>query len=233
MKKIAKLCLMAACVALTASCGDKKKVSADDVENAIEQVKQDFRDLTDADKFAAALDSFHLKVSDVEPDFAYKKQDDKGRAYMGGVMDKFTQSANAAFIKEDGSQITVEEYGAFLTKVYNATAKVGDGGKNVEGFHDDFNTKEKAMTVKPIEKVTGNIKTWSMTDWAFALDGIFYEVNCDLKEPGYGNDIWCITLRVSKGQQKSIDDIISEGEKALEDENVQKALDEVEKKLKE
>lgn len=234
MKTISKTILAIACLALTASCSDSKKSpSGDQVEEAIEQVKQEFKDMSNPDKFKTALESFKLKVSDVEPGFAYQKEDEKGRSYMSGMMDDFDQIASAAYVKEDKGEISIDEYEAFLTKVYNATAKVADGGKNVEGFHDEFKTKEQAMTEKPIEKVTGNIKNWSMVGWAFPIDGIFYEVDCNLKEPGLSSKIWCITLKVAKGQQKSLGEIIEEGEKALEDENVQKALDEIEKKMKE
>jgi hypothetical protein len=229
-KSILALMCMAGVAMLTA-CGNNK--SSNKAEENVQEVAQEITKSTDqmngAEQFEAALKSFGLSVSDATPDFKYKEQNEKGKYYVKGYFASDKPEAYGTFMKEDGGEITLDEYNAFLARLYNATAKVSEGGKCVVGFGDNAKTKDEAMQEKPMDKVVG-IKNglgqpWTSVSWDFVQQGIFYTVRCDLKEQK-GATPSRITLNISQGLQKSLDATIDDSEKALDDENVQKAIKE-------
>lgn len=230
MRKSVLALMCMAGVAMLTACGNNK--SSNKTEENVQEVAQEITKNTDqmngAEQFEAALKTFGLSVTDATPDFKYKEQNEKGKYYVKGYFASDKPEAYGTFIKEDGGEITLDEYNAFLTRLYNATAKVSEGGKCVVGF-GDASTKEEAMNEKPMDKVV-DLKNsfgqpWTSVSWNFVQQGIFYDVSCDLKEQK-GAAPSRITLNISRGLQKSMSATIEDAEKALDDENVQKAIKE-------
>ncbi|MDD7257712.1 MAG: hypothetical protein PUH24_05485 [Prevotellaceae bacterium] len=233
MRKMISALLCMAGLAMVTACGGGNKKTSDttkeQVSEAAQEISKDIEKMNGAEQFEAALNAFGLNVSDATPEFKYKEKNEKGKYYVRGLFANEKPEAYGTFVKEDGGEIMLEEYNAFLTKVYKSTAGQSEGGKCVVGFGDNAKTKDEAMKEKPIDKVVG-LKNgfgqpWTSVAWHFVKDGIFYMVDCDLKEPK-GVTPSRITLKISQGLQKSLDAAIDEAEKALEDEDVQKAIKE-------
>ncbi len=231
MKQMTKAWLVITCIAMMASCGSRttSDTTKERVQEAAKEMSKDINKMNGTEQFETALKAFGLNVSDATPNFKYKEQNGKGKYYVKGLFANEKPEAYGTFVKEDGGGITLEEYNAFLTKVYNSTAKQSEGGKCVVGFGDNAKTKEEAMKEKPIDKVVGLKdgfgQPWTLVSWHFVQKGTFYMVDCDLKEQK-GTTPSRITLSIRQGLQKSLDATVDEIEKALDDENVQKAIKE-------
>ncbi|WP_373727291.1 hypothetical protein [Bacteroides heparinolyticus] len=231
MKQITKVWVLITCIATMVSCGNKKNsdTAEKEVQEVAKEMSKDFGEMNGTEQFEAALKAFGLNVNDATPDFKYKEKNEKGKYYVKGLFANNKNEAYGTFMKEDSGEITIEEYNAFLTKLYNSTAKQSEGGKCVVGFGDNATTKEEALKEKPINKVIGLKdgfgEPWTSVTWHFVKDGIFYMVDCDLKEQRAATPSR-ITLSISQGLQESPDAVINEAEKALDDKNVQKAIKE-------
>lgn len=222
-----------ASLAIVTACGSRNRKTSDttkeQVSEAAQEISKNIEKMNGAEQFEAALNAFGLNVSDATPEFKYKEKNEKGKYYVRGLFANEKPEAYGTFVKEDGGEITLEEYNAFLTKVYKSTAGQSEGGKCVVGFGEGAKTKEEAMKEKPVDKVVGVRnglgQPWTLVNWDFVQKGIFYTVRCNLKEQK-GVTPSRITLNIRQGLQKSLDAAIDEAEKALNDEDVQKAIKE-------
>ena len=231
MRKSVLALMCMAGVAMLTACGNNKSSNKaeENVQEVAQEITKSIDEMNGVEQFEAALKTFGLSVIDATPDFKYKEQNEKGKYYVKGYFASDKPEAYGTFIKEDGGEVTLDEYNAFLTRLYNATAKASEGGKCVVGFGDNAKTKDEAMNEKPMDKVVG-LKNgfgqpWTSVSWDFVQQGIFYTVRCDLKEQK-GATPSRITLNISQGLQKSMSATIDDAEKALDDENVQKAIKE-------
>ena len=222
-----------ACIAIVTACGGGNKKTSDttkeQVQDAAQEISKDIENMNGVEQFEVALNALGLNMEDATPEFKYKEKNEKGKYYVKGLFANQKPEAYGTFIKEDSGEITLDEYNAFLTKVYKSTARESEGGKCVVGFGENAKTNEEAMKEKPIDKIIG-LKDgfglpWTSVDWHFVKDGIFYMVDCDLKEQK-GATPSRITIKISQGLQKSLDATIDDAEKALSDEDVQKAIKE-------
>ena len=164
-----------------------------------------------------------VSIKDVEPGFAYILDDDTKGNYGD---DSFCGRGTLFFIK-DGSDVTKEEFEAWVKKVFEATAKVSDDGYNIEGY--GFGNGEVEKQLEAV--LTGFINTWS-----YKYNGTILDVYVETKyssfntgEKVYGNEYSkdiAVKVEIGVGMQKSWDETVEDVEKAFEENG-----DEIEKTL--
>lgn len=230
MKKILlSLLFVAGIVALTA-CSDKKEGGDNTIpstgnEKVDEVVKKAISDMSGIEKFEYALQKgYNLNLKDVAPGFEYLEKSDKGSNYFYGeaIESAGTYRANAMFVKKDKDNVSEEEYKAFVNKMYEATKKMAQDGKNVYGWEEADN-EAKALTEKPADKLFES-KFWPQT-WAFRMNDKFNVVTISLEEATSAVPAR-IKFSIGQGLQKSLSDSMKDAEKMLEDPEVQKAIKE-------
>lgn len=230
MKKILlSLLFVAGIVALTACSGNKENndnaVPSTGNEKVDEVVKKAIADMSGIEKFEYALQKgFNLSLKDVDPGFEYLEKSDKGSNYFFGeaIESAGTYRANAMFVKKDKADVSEEEYKAFVNKMYEATKKMAQDGKNIYGWEEADN-EAKALTEKPADKLFEN-KFWPQ-GWAFRMNDKFYVVNMSLEDAKASLPAR-VKFSIGQGLQKSLSDSMDDAEKMLNDPEVQKAIKE-------
>ena len=139
------------------------------------------------------------------------------------------------------STLSRDDFIAYVTKVYEATAKTADGGKNVYGFIAK-GTPEEAASEKTLEAVLDEGKPTKIFgieiymgaySWNFIKDGVYYMVDVKQLEKKRDGDEFPYAARtiIGKGLQKNMNETMEDLEKALDDPEVQKQLEKAAKEL--
>lgn len=226
MKKIILLLVCAVVITLiTAACGGDKKSAAPVTgnEKVDEIIEKAFADMSGMEKFQTVLkEGYNLSVSDVAPGYDYPEKNAKDRDYFYGD-NNVNKTVTCMFAKKDGSEITKEEYKAYVQKIYDLTKSKSQDGKNLKGFDGGAGTMEEAMTEKTFEQLFAS-EFWPQ-DWCYRMDDVFY--NCTLSlEDAKGEVPMRIKFSMACGLQKSLNEAMEDAEKALDDPEVQKVLKE-------
>ncbi len=233
-----------ATVAAVCACGPKngKKSASKDGEIDAGKIAENIvKDTFDGDKNTKEAAAFWFKknfgigIKDVTPDFAF--QTETGKYDFLGEKEL---SSYVTFVAKD-STLNRDDYIAYVKKVYEATAKVADGGKNVYGFMAK-STAEEAAAEKSLEVVLDEGKPTKLFGfelytgdytWDFIKDGIYYMVDLkQLEKKRNGEDCpFAARATIGKGLQKNMDETMKDVEKALEDPEVQKQIEKAAKEM--
>jgi len=242
MRKLFLFTICIATVAALSACGPKNgKKAADGAVDAGKVAKNIVKDTFDGDKNTKEAAAFWFKknfgigIDDVTPDFDYGKEAGK-YDFLG---EEFT-SSYVTFVPKD-STLTRDDFIAYTKKVYAATAKVADGGKNVYGFVQK-STAEEASAEKTLETVLDEGKPSSLFGmefylgtytWNFIKDGVYYMVDVNQLEKKRNGEKVPFAARtiIGKGLQKNMDESMKDLEKALDDPEVQKQMEKAVKDL--
>lgn len=221
MKKIENiLCVFTLFVLV--SCGGNKtdKVTADDIKKVVET--NVFGERT-KDACEAAFDGVGISINDIEPNYKYLDVDTL-KIYHG-VINRGRYEGSAIFIKSDMSDVSREEFEAYVRKIYALTQTISDTKSVIYGF-EKKNTLEDAESEWSVDdilaqKILGfNLSAY---DWGWKRDGKFKRMSVELID---ANKKYPARLKVHfyDALQKSFDDTMKDAEKALEDPEVQKAI---------
>ena len=244
MRKLFLTIICVASVAAISACGPKngKKSAAKEGEIDLGKVAENIvKDTFDGDKNTKDAAAFWFKkyygigIDEVTPDFACESATGK-YDFVG----EQTSSSYVTFTAKD-STLNRDDYIAYVTKVYAATAKAADDGKNVYGFLAK-GTPEEAAAEKTLEvvldegkptKVFGIEIYMGAYTWNFIKDGVYYMVDVKQLEKKKNGDEYPYAARtiIGKGLQKNMNETMDELEKALDDPEVQKQLEKAAKDL--
>jgi len=226
MKKIylALVCIVS--IAMVTACGgggSKSPAPTTDNEKVDEVVEKAFSDMTGMEKFASVLkNAYQLEVQDVAPAFEFAETNEEGKFYFYGS-DREDKVVTANFIKKDASEISKEEYKAYVQKVYDLMKGKSQDGKLVRGFDGGAETTDEALEEKTFDNLFEN-EFWPQ-EFCYRMGDVFYACSMSLEEPK-GKLPCRIKFENRRGLQKSLGDTMDEAEKALDDAEVQKVLKE-------
>lgn len=148
-----------------------------------------------------------LKLTDVQPDFAFTEREEGFDSFSGNGVN----NAKAVYLKKDGSDITPEEWNAYVTKIYNVTKKLAQDGKVVRGFGSnlDVKTREQALEEVTLDKVLNGDNN---QEWAFLKDDLFEA--CYVNMQNLSNAKY-VTVTFAEGTQKNLEEALKDAEKYL------------------
>lgn len=230
MKKIIVSCVYLVGLLMLGACQGEKKPAAvtgnEKVDEIVEKAQKDFKDMSKVEKFEAVLqDKYGLSLKDVAPDFFdMADKDNELNSFFGEQLPGF--HAVAGFAKKDGSDISQEEYEAYVRKMYDITKAKSQDGKNIKGFIEAEKAAD-ALAEKPFDKINLKDHIWGQ-NWCFRMNDVIYSCELELKETK-GKNPMRIGMSLDKTLQKSLDESMKDAEKALEDPRVQEALKELSK----
>lgn len=250
MKKLFNVTLLLTAILIVAACGNKDAKKADSADSdKKENAKSEEFTGEKYSKDAAIFyfdKNYGIDFKELEPGYKY---DESGKYTFKG--DK--SEVSARFSDPEGSY-TPEQIEGFVRKVYAATAKGSEGGKNVYGFlMSGKDTKEGAMEEKTIDEVlkggyTEILGVKAFTggySWAILKDGEFYDVSVSALEkkaaPDENHDPLeyvgrGYSVSIKKGLQKNLDETMKDAEEAFKkienDPELKKKMQEEAKKVK-
>ena len=212
MKKIELLLMCIATLALVVACGKKAKTVTgnEELDQKIEKVEKKLSEMTGVEKCEATWQKRYggkLKLTDVQPDFAFTEREEGFDSFSGNGVN----NAKAVYLKKDGSDITPEEWNAYVTKIYNVTKKLAQDGKVVRGFGSnlDVKTREQALEEVTLDKVLNGDNT---QEWAFLKDDLFEA--CYVNMQNLSNAKY-VTVTFAEGTQKNLEEALKDAEKYL------------------
>lgn len=244
MRKLFLTLVWVAAFVAIGACGPKngKKAASKDGEIDAGKIAENIvKDTFDGDKNtkdAAAFwfkKNFGIGIDDVTPAFEFQKENGK-YDFLG----EQTLSSYVTFVAKD-STLSRDDYLEYVKKVYAATAKVADGGKNVYGFMAK-DSPEEAAAEKTLETVLDEGKPTKIFGveiymgnytWNFIKDGTYYMVDVkQLEKKRNGEECpYAARTTIGKGLQKTMDETMKDVEDALEDPEVQKQIEKAAKEL--
>lgn len=212
MKKIELLLMCIATLALVVACGKKTKTVTgnEELDQKIEKVEKKLSEMTGVEKCEATWQKRYggkLKLTDVQPDFAFTEREEGFDSFSGNGVN----NAKAVYLKKDGSDITPEEWNAYVTKIYNVTKKLAQDGKVVRGFGSnlDVKTREQALEEVTLDKVLNGDNN---QEWAFLKDDLFEA--CYVNMQNLSNAKY-VTVTFAEGTQKNLEEALKDAEKYL------------------
>ena len=212
MKKIELLLMCIATLALVVACGKKAKTVTgnEELDQKIEKVEKKLSEMTGVEKREATWQKRYggkLKLTDVQPDFAFTEREEGFDSFSGNGVN----NAKAVYLKKDGSDITPEEWNAYVTKIYNVTKKLAQDGKVVRGFGSnlDVKTREQALEEVTLDKVLNGDNN---QEWAFLKDDLFEA--CYVNMQNLSNAKY-VTVTFAEGTQKNLEEALKDAEKYL------------------
>ena len=212
MKKIGLLLMCIATLALVVACGKKAKTVTgnEELDQKIEKVEKKLSEMTRVERCEATWQKRYggkLKLADVQPDFAFTEREEGFDSFNGNGVN----NAKAVYLKKDGSDITPEEWNAYVTKIYNVTKKLAQDGKVVRGFGSnlDVKTREQALEEVTLDKVLNGDKN---QEWAFLKDDLFEA--CYVSMQNLSNAKY-VTVTFAEGTQKNLEEALKDAEKYL------------------
>jgi hypothetical protein len=212
MKKIELLLMCIATLALVVACGKKAKTVTgnEELDQKIEKVEKKLSEMTGVEKCEATWQKRYggkLKLTDVQPDFAFTEREEGFDSFSGNGVN----NAKAVYLKKDGSDITPEEWNAYVTKIYNVTKKLAQDGKVVRGFGSnlDVKTREQALEEVTLDKVLNGDNN---QEWAFLKDDLFEA--CYVNMQNLSNAKY-VTVTFAEGTQKNLEEALKDAEKYL------------------
>lgn len=210
-------------VLITACNKDKKSEAAP--EKVTEIVEKAFKDMSGKEKFVTVLkDAYKLSFDEVVPWADVPEKSPKGTELFLGD-DNMNHTVVGHFMKPDGSDISKEEYKTFVRKMYDLSKeRLAQDGKNVKGFMLE-DKLEKALEEKTFDALWAS-EFWPQ-QWNFRMGDEFYDFTLELNDSKTPNNI---RMTIGKTLQKSMKESMEDVEKALEREDVQKAIKDALKK---
>lgn len=217
--------LIASLAMLIVSCGGKSSNDKVDAAEAVEKiVEKEFK----AERKSKAAAEHYLKemtgidLNDLLPDYLYDcTPEDK---WFSGEK----RNVIVAFYKQNGEELSKDEYKAYVKKVYEVTKKAADNGINIYGFEKKSSKEDANKELTIDELIAAGDKGFiylGMYDWGFLKDGKMMHVYMSLDDLGKdGEKKYYARVQVAPGMEKSFDDTMKDMEKALEDPEVQKAI---------
>ncbi|MBR5715725.1 MAG: hypothetical protein IKX59_04000 [Bacteroidales bacterium] len=213
MKRVLTALMCIASIAIFVACGEKKApvVTGDaKTDQKLEQAEKKLSEMTGTEKCEATWKKRYdgkLTLDDVKPDFDFVEKLEGLDKFMGNGVN----NAKAVYCKKDGSQITPEEWNAYITKIYNVTKKLAQDGKVVRGFGSnlDVKTREQALEELPLEKL---LEGGNNVEWGFLRNDRFeacYLSKVNLKENSY------VSTTFAEGLQKNMEEALKDAEKML------------------
>lgn len=233
MKQILTTLMWIAAVIMFTACGGSSNKKASDGKTTLEDGKQVIETsvLGDMTKSAceAAFNGIGLTLDQVKPDYKYLDVDTLNIYH--GVANRGRYEGSIVFIKEDMTDVSREEFESYIRKMYSVTQEIADEGKVIYGF-ERKSALEEATAVWPVDEILAQKILGfplSSLDWGFKRNDKFMSMNVELLD---ANKKYPARLQVhfSEALQKSFDDTMKDAEKALEDPEVQKALEDALKK---
>lgn len=201
-----------ATLALVVACGKKAKTVTgnEELDQKIEKVEKKLSEMTGVEKCEATQQKRYggkLKLTDVQPDFAFTEREEGFDSFSGNGVN----NAKAVYLKKDGSDITPEEWNAYVTKIYNVTKKLAQDGKVVRGFGSnlDVKTREQALEEVTLDKVLNGDNN---QEWAFLKDDLFEA--CYVNMQNLSNAKY-VTVTFAEGTQKNLEEALKDAEKYL------------------
>ncbi len=225
MKKLFIALMCIAGLAIATACGGGDSSEKKSVEEVTEEIIETsmFGDPTMKACKAAWDKGLGLSFDKIEPDYKYIAEDSI-KAFRG-VLCRGRYQGYATFVKEDRTDVSREEFEAYVRKLYAATQSIADGGKVIYGW-ESKSTAEGAETEWPVEEILGRkFLGMPMTnlDWGFKKDGNFKRISVELVDANKKYPAR-LSIQFYDALQKSIDDTMKDAEKALEDPEVQKTI---------
>jgi len=221
MKKIIVTTICMAVVMLMAACGGKNSKNQTSEEKIIEKAIE--KAFSGEARSQAAVEHFMktyggLKYNDVTPDFKYSTEPEKNNFYGTD------REGIARFNFAEGVELTKEDYEIWVRKVYDATKKISDDGINIKGW-ENADDEAGALSEKDFDEMIkqGNsgFIYLGMYNWGYRLNGQFMRIYMERDEK-QGN--YSAKITVCYALAKSFNQTMEDAEKALENEDVQKAL---------
>lgn len=208
---LALVCVVS--LALFTACGEKKAKTVtgnEKIDQKIEKVQKKLSEMTKIEKCEATWEKRYggkLKLSDVQPDFAFTEKEEGFDSFSGNGVN----NAKAVYLKKDGTDITPDEWKAYVTKIYNVTKKLAQDGKVVRGFGSDLNvkTREQALEEKTLEQA---LSGGDNIEWAFMKDDRFEA--CYLNLLNRANEKY-VSVTLAEGVQKNLEEALKDAEKYL------------------
>lgn len=220
MKKICIVVLWLTMLFTFVSCGDDKSSEKDKSNKAEEAVKDKLGDEDEIDSYSVEavdnyLSSVNLKVDDVKPEWNYSVGE---YGAYGDNPDSASGHASIVFKKEE-SEVSDDEYNAWLDKVFKATASVSQDGYNIIGY-EFVGDGEDALSETTLEDAMSGF----MSGWSFRYNNKIMTVYVDRKydndkesELGYLFYYTGVSVDIGVGLQKSFDDTMEEAESLMEE----------------
>ena len=225
MKKLSFSILCIAALLLTA-CGGKSsntEVPKTGDEKVDEIIEKAFADMSGIEKFQSVLkDVYKIDLKDVEPGFDYPEQNAKGGDYFYGD-NNMNHRVACMFAKKDGSEITQDEYKAYVQKIYDLMKTKAQDGKLIKGFDGGAEKMDEALQEKSFDNLFAS-KFWPQ-DFCYRMGDVFYVCSMSLEE-AKGEIPSRIKFETARGLQKSLSETMDDADKALSDPKVQKAIKE-------
>jgi len=223
-KTILTLTCIAVALIMTACGGNKKDKDGkiDTMEIAEKLIEKEFS----GEKRSKAAAEHYLKnfagidLATILPDYDYNCEPE--RNCFSGEERKVV----AGFFKTEG-EVTKEEFKAFVAKVYEATQKASEDGKNIYGF-EKRNDKDEAMSEVALEQLFADgDEGWiylGMYDWGYRHNGKLLHVYTNMSSTSGEQKRWYASVDIAPALEKSFEETMKDAEKALESEDVQKAI---------
>ncbi len=230
MKRITALLLCMILLGTLTGCGEK--TSDNDKKIDSEKVAQEaMEDAEERDSFSVEAVEYYFEkagnidIKDVAPEWEYTVQklhayaDDPSNGYGHGVV---------IFSKADESEVTPDEYKAWLQKVFDATAKASQDGYNIIGW-EFVGEGENALSETTLEDAIGGF----MSGWCYRYNDkimtVYVEQKYDNdKESQIGQPLYYygVSVDIGVGLQKSFGDTMGEAEAYMEEneEEIKEAL---------
>ncbi len=204
-------CIVA--LALTA-CGGKKDAAPTtgdaELDQKIEKVEKKLSEMTGTEKCEATWQKRYegkLALADVQPDFEFTEKVKGFDCFTGNGVNL----GKAVYLKKDGTNITPDEWKAYVTKIYNVTKKLAQDGKVVRGFGTDLNvnTREQALEEKSLEQA---LQGGERIEWGFLKNDHFEACYLNLQNGSQEN---YVAVTFSEGVQKNLDEALKDAEKYM------------------
>ena len=151
MKRLCLAIMAIASLAMLVACSEKKAPTVTGVaktDQKVEKAEKKLSEMTGPEKCEATWKNRYegkLTLADVQPDFDYAEKLEGYDCFMGNGVNL----AKAVYCKKDGSEITPEEWNAYITKIYNVTKKLAQDGKVVRGFGSNLDVKTREQALHP------------------------------------------------------------------------------------
>ena len=213
MKKFRFALLCMASLAIVVACGEKKgqAVTGDaEVDQKVEKAEKKLSEMTGIERCDATWQKRYegkLTLADVQPDFEFTEKEKGFDCFSGNGVN----NAKAVYLKKDGSDITPDEWKAYVTKIYNVTKKLAQDGKVVRGFGTDINvkTREQALQERTLDQVLSGGEN---LEWAFLKNDQFEA--CYLNMQNLPDEKY-VSVTFAEGVQKNFEEAMKDAEEFL------------------
>lgn len=226
MKRLFITMICGAGLLITAACGggngNATSESADKIaaEDVLKELKTGILGDPTMEAAQAAFAKIGLSVDKVAPEYNYIKEDSI-KAFRG-VLYQARYEGTAIFVKEDMTDVSRDEFEAYVRKIYALTQEIADDNKVVYG-HEKAGDVNKADDEWSVDKILAQtILGFKMDayDWGFKQKGVYKRMCVELID---ANKKFPARLKINfyDALQKSFEETMSDAEKALEDPEVQ------------